>query len=109
VPVITTANGLPPEVGESTVLGHPPAGAGTMSAGRLSASRSALPETRCLTYGFVFDAVRWQIVVLVASVRAFAVVSALPATPSIASNRPIRFMSLLRPRRTRFACLSPGV
>ena len=66
-----------------------------MSAGRLSADRSAAPETCCLTYGFVLDAVRWQIVVLAAAVRALAAVNAIPAQTSATRRRANGFMSLL--------------
>ena len=52
----------------------------------------AFAETRSLTYGFVFDAVRWQIVTLPA-VRALAVVSAAPANASTASMKPSCFIA----------------
>src|SRR5215467_11363284 len=105
LPVMATAKARPPEVGLRTVFGHAPAGAGTMSAGRLRAARSAAPETRCLTYGFVLDAVRWQIVVLAAVVRALAAVSAIPAQTSATRRRANGFMSLLL--MSSEGCLSP--
>jgi hypothetical protein len=48
-----------------------------------------------LTYGFVFDAVRWQIAVLAADVRALAAVSTIPAQASVTRTRANGFMALL--------------
>src|SRR6266511_1874496 len=94
-PVKTTGKARPPRVGDSTVLGQAPSGAGTMSAACLRWDRSVLPETRSFTYGFLLDDVRWQIVRL-ASVPAVATVRALPARMTTDNSEPSSFISTLR-------------
>src|SRR4029079_7334227 len=96
-PVRATWKERPPAVGERTVLGHAPLGAGMMSAACLRCAFSAFAETVSFTYGVLPDAVRWQIFVGVASVCALAVVraavSAAPANARTASNKPSRFIA----------------
>src|SRR5437868_14082345 len=89
-PAIATLRTRPPVVGVSTVFGHAPVGAGMMSAGFLRCCFSAAPATVILTYGFVFDFVRAQIVFL-ASVPAIADVRAAPARAQAASRKTRRF------------------
>src|SRR5438105_15313891 len=89
-PVSATGMATPPVVGVSTVFGQPPWGAGTMSAGFLSAAFSAAPETLTFLYGFAFDVVRAQIVFF-AVVPATADVRPAPASARTASRKPKRF------------------
>jgi hypothetical protein len=64
-----------------------------MSAACFPCARRAFPETRSLTYGLVFDAVRWQIVVVAWS-RAPAVLSvAAPAKARIITSKPSRLIA----------------
>ena len=69
-PVSATGKARPPAVGVSTVRGQGPFRESTMSAACFVCARSCLAETCSLTYGFFADAVRWQIVRVVASVPA---------------------------------------
>ena len=62
-----------------------------MSAACLACTRRVPPETLSLAYGLVFDAVRWQIVVL--WTRALAAVSVpAPTRAKITSNKPSRLI-----------------
>src|SRR4051794_15053924 len=75
---------------DSSVRGHAPFGAGTMSAGCLRCVRSAFAETTILRYGFAFDATRWQIAVTfdVLVLRALALESATLTTTSASTTDP---------------------
>src|SRR4051812_13396242 len=87
-PTMATLKTVPPF--DSSVRGHAPFGAGTMSAGCLRCVRSAFAETTILRYGFAFDPTRWQIAVTfdVLVLRALALESATLTTTSASTTDP---------------------
>src|SRR2546426_6379741 len=96
LPERLVVSACPPRVGESTTLGHPPGGAGMMSAGCRRWPWRTDFVTVSFTYGFVADEVRWQIVVVVACVAACATANPAKAktattTPSMCRLMPLPF------------------
>ena len=64
-----------------------------MSAGCFSCVRRTPPETRSLTYGVVFDAVRWQIVVLCWTLAPAVLSVAAPTKARITTSKPSRLIA----------------